>query len=565
MKDFSLHEVFEPFVQTLVNARQVDKQCKALHRCGVYFDLSSFMYGKILKSLEHTRQYKRLLMSLENEDKVKTVVCELDSESIEKIVHECKEMLVESLMPIFLKAYRIYFAYDNFSPLAKSFEQSRRKKKTRFILSPVSRQTCFNNLIKAVRDAVIQAHAENLKAYVKMFGLTNDCDKSLWQNVLDRAIELQLPSHTTPFSANAPFTVGEGEWKCIYRIHQDISNDAMDKCLIFGRDWDIGFAITMYQHPRSPQGIEYVYGPTDKLQHNKLFDEKERMLHFICLCLFGNDYVNGLIHLSEANVMLIKREFENLYEGNVGFCTLRHVKELSQLFTTDDLTEAEEEEESDSDQRMQISLAFATVVTRMLMAVYRTGNNTNMLPDKVEDVLYYAGIDASAHSQKPNENSLVLRQHLAQQRQMSEKEQEKYGENYGITEKGLPSKGYSDENTLLICKDSQNKQWYRTLQQCIDSFALGMLWYLSYSMFYFRSPTGRKNMWMARQYDDLPMFVGLSMGRDNTFRYNDRRLAKRYDIHRLLEFKRTLQTVNTCNLYWIVEGAFFNALNMKYM
>ena len=582
IKDFSLHEIFGLGLALMNNENNGDND-NMYERCGVYIDLGSFMYGRMLKSLEGTRQYKKLLVSLESAVEMKTVVCELDSETIDKIVNECKDMLVENLMPLFLKAYSIYFAYDNFSPLAKCFEQHRRKKQSRFLLSSNSREACFSNIVKAVRDSVRQAHIETWRKHINTIGLTDLIDSPLIEMVVDFAINSQFSSHTTPFRADAPFTVGEGEWKCLYRIRDDIAKGMVDRCYVFGHDWDIGFAMTIYQpnfwfmvrdienhggqqaRLTPPQAIQYVYGPTDRFQHNKPFDEKERMLHFICLSMFGNDYVCGLVHLSKTNAVLMKSEFENMYKGDVGFATSRQVEELSRLFRNEDLTKLEEYED-DATKRRRLSIAFATVVARMLAAVYGNKSNTNLLPDKIDNVLHYADMDAWGQVKEPNECTLKLRQHLSQQRKNNEECEKNIDQgvaNKPSTSKGVKGKCNSDESTLLTCKDSQNNKVSRTFQQCMDTFALTMLWYLSYSMFYFRSPTGRKKMWMAQNNEDVPMYVGLSMGQKNTFRYNDTRLAKRYDIHRLLELKEVLQTMNICNLYWVIEGAFDNALNKK--
>lgn len=514
-------------------------------RCGVYIDLSSYIYGRVRRSFETTDTFAKMMSSVDNGNEKKTVVCELDRSTIDRIVEDCKQSIVSALEPLLLKAYRVYLAYDTFQPKAKFFEQSRRRRRTRFSLGSASREACFDDIVKGVKDFIVQSHLKTAREHV-----TNN-------DAVNKAIESKLfPSDATRSA------FGEGEWKCFYRIYRDINDRVVDTCYVFGRDWDIGLAMTMYQHPARPEAIKYVYGPNDSFEHRKLFDEKERMLHFVCLAMFGNDYVGGLVNLSNNNAALVKKELDKMCDGEAGACTSEQVEYLSGvLFTRDDLTISAEEEE-DADKRRKLSRAFATVVARFLAAVY--GNTHALHPDMVEDVLHYADIGPFATRPGPNENARLLRKYLADRRRGNEENlTDRIDPDTVKRTGGSKTKMISDENTMLTCMDACGNRVARTLQQCMDSFALSVLWYLSYTTFYFRSPSGRDMMGTARSDKELPMNVGMCMSREATFRYNDARLSSRFDLHRLLELKRVLENINFCRLYWIIEGAFDNAFESK--
>lgn len=545
MKDFWNHEIDSTLRKQTHTANLYDKE---YDRCGIYIDLASFMYGCVLRSLEHTEQYAKMMLQNETTTTTATVVCELSKATINNIVEECKGMLIETLGPMLFKAYRIYFAYDTFTPHAKLYEQTYRKKRSHFSLASSSRDACYRLIVTAIREFMLRMYVERLEKE----GETEP------QEVVKKVMELQFSSYTDPFCTNAPFTMGEGEWKCFYRIHHDFTIGAVDSCYVFGHDWDIALAMTLYQPSHIPHAIKYVFGPTEMFAHTKIFDEKERMLHFICLSLFGNDYIGGLVNLSDTNAALLKHEWDDMYTGDTGACTSEQVEYLSDtLFKhktipeNQDTTENEERVDN-ADTRMRLSRAFATVVVRLLAAVYGVGFH----PGAVDSVLHYADIGPYSSHPGPNRETLKLRKHLANQRRINEEDKE------NICTRRSGSGGTKDENTLLTCKDRNGHETKRTLQQCMDSFALCMLWYLSYALFYFRSPSGRQKMWMCREEEEIPMFIGLCMGPTGTYRYNDTRLTPRYDLCRLLELKNTLKNINSCNFYWIVEGAFDNALHV---
>lgn len=517
-------------------------------RCGVYIDLSSYIYGRLVKSLENTELYERMTYSVENTDSTKKVVCELDKGTIYRIVEDCIETLVGKLAPLLLKAYRVYLAYDTFQPKAKFYEQTRRRKRMHFSLSSTSREACYNDIARKVKEFIMEAHLKTAKEHENQ---PTDHDD------IRRSIECKLS-----LNCATDFAVGEGEWKCFYRMYQDITDGAVDVCYVFGRDWDIGLAMTMYQHPKFPKAIKYVYGPNNLFEHTKLFDVKERMLHFVCLALFGNDYIGGVVNLSSNNAALMKKELEKMYSGDAGACTLKQVEHLSNtLFTNESLT-LTAEVENNADKRKNFSMAFATVVTRLLASIY--GNGHDLHPDMVEGVLHYADIGPFTTCLGPNEEALKLRKYLADRRSKNEQNEQngtrettKETYNTAATKANITP----DENTMLTCRDANGNQVMRSLQQCMDSLALSILWYLSYTTFYFRSPSGRKKMLKMEHTDDLSLAVGMCMGLEGTFRYNDRRLSHRFDLCRLLELKRTLQNINCCRLYWIIEGAFDNAFS----
>jgi hypothetical protein len=557
------------------------------YRCGVYIDLSSYMYGRMIKSLENMGMCGNVKYLFKNTDKTKTVVCELDKCTIDKIVKDCEQTLLGTLAPLLLKAYRVYLAFDTFQPIGKQYEQSRRKSQRNFLLSSNSRETCYKEIARKVKRFITEAHLKTLDEYY------GDNRPDVYCSVR-KVIDSKLYA-----SGQNDFAMGEGEWKCFYRMYEDITSGSVDVCYVFGRDWDIGLAMTMYQHPNSPEAIKYIYGPNDMFEHKKSFDNKERMLHFVCLALFGNDYIGGLVNLSSKNAELLKNEMSNIYSGDGGSCTFEQAEYLSNaLFANLSFTPVSEVlcaefEVGYVENRKKLSIAFATVVTRLLLAVY--GDHKNRHPNDVENVLHYAGIGpfsigkVTTNSETPtpltglNRDTLDLRKYLANRRSENEEKTSTNKTTDNATSAAaaaatdddddaaaaaiaagvntsLKCDSTTDESTMLTCRDTHGNQVMRTLQQCMDCFATSLLWYLSYTTFYFRSPSGRKQL--ATTNHDLPMIIGMQMRHENAFRYNDTRLLERFDVCRLLELKGTLQRIDCCRLYWIIEGAFAKALDL---
>lgn len=533
IKDFSHYKV--------TKTATPDDRDNTYGRCGIYIDLSSYMYGRMLKSIEKTDLYTKWTSSVENtSDNVKPVVCELDANTIDRVVGECAESLLNALEPMLLKAYRVYLAYDTVQPKAKFFEQSRRRRRSLFHLSADSRRVCFENIAKRVKERISNIHMSALARY------DGRPDSSA-----EAAIRSKLFS-----SIPADSTMGEGEWKCFYQIYQDICDGAVDIFYVFGRDWDIGLAMTMYQHPKSPDAIKYVYGPNDLFEHDQPLDKKARMLHFICLSLFGNDYIGGLVNLSRCNVILMKYEMDEMYSGDAGPATSLQVEYLSDLFFGHEMLADlwEERNNDDGGKREHISRAFAAVVLRLLAAVYGDVRGS-FRPHKVEGVLHYAALGPFPTSLEGGaENASEIRKLLDAKRIANE---------LNTTEDDDEDFEHAPESARLVCRDANDNQITRTLQQCMDLFAMSMLWYLSYATFYFRSPTGRKMMGTSRRDEDVPMLAGMNMGVDGAFRFNDERLSNRFDLCKLLELKKILQFANCCRMYWIVESAFARALNSK--
>lgn len=521
IKDFSSHEITK-------TASPGDHD-NANNRCGVYIDLSSYIYGRMSKSLENTEIYEKTISSIENtSDNVKTVTCELDSCTIEKVACDCTETILNALAPMLLKAYRVYLAYDTVQPKAKLFEQNRRKKRSHFQISAASRTACYANIATKVKNYILESHKNTLQRFA-------DTTSAMCNN---SEVEATIESKLFPLNSSE-FTKGEGEWKCFYQIYRDISDDAVDVCYVFGHDWDIGLAMTMYQHPKSPSAIKYVYGPNSLFEHNKHFDRTERMLHFICLTLSGNDYTGGLVNLSQRNALLMKKEMDKICSGEAGPCTSSEVEDLSCIvFNNDESTDVPMIK---FEYTQEISRAFATVVMRLLAAVY--GNDRTLYPNMVEHVLYYANVGPFCSSAESDEDLFKLREYL-KKRRIDPRES-------AISD----SSEFSNEGTLLTCRDAQANKVMRTLQQCMDMFALSALWYLSYTTFFFRSPSGRRMMETAKPNESFLMNIGITM-----FSFGGESLSERFDLCHLLELKKILQKINGCLLFWIIEGAFHNVL-----
>lgn len=537
VKDFSHHEVCCRATATLrasAGIRPIEYYDETYERIGLYIDLASLQYGCLLKSLEKNGRDARFSLSTDTEDDKVVVICELDSSAVTKIAAECAETLIVALRPLLTKAYRVYFAYDSCTPKAKRYEQAGRKRRANFSLAYATRVACYQNIVSAVKVAVTRAHQENLKRFLdEELGL--DLELDVRMRAVESAVATQFPSDSVPF--------GEGEWKCFYRMHDDIDQRVVDTCFVFGRDWDIGFAMTMYQHPTTPGGFKYIYGPSDMLEHVKRFDVRERTLHFACLVLLGNDYVSRLVNPSDENLRLLKLEFDNMYENGGGMVTAHQVDYLSAtLFGSD----KQENDANDRETRVKISVAFATVFARLLSAVYTAR------PDEVENDMTRRPVVAAT--------AQVLQ--LRRQLYAARTENTAGAATTPGTIRGVD--GSAEE--VLECKDSNGSLVPRTFQQCMDSFATTVLWYLSYTRFYFYSESGRQTFTGVKRSDDeLRMLAGLRMDRENVFLYNDSRLSPnhRYDIRRLLEVRNVLRGMRPQLLFWILQYAFEHALESK--
>lgn len=298
---------------------------------GVYVDMESFFYGQIRQAIGHristTDTVRREQhCAADNDRHVAMTGTVLDDTTIEDCARQCYIKLAETLGDeATARCDRLYMAYDTNVTKCKWYEQySRLQAETRPRLSRSSSKRIYDRCIDIMYEHVYELVFNRIRNAVSSGTVTCDLTEHELTGILyyfvalklDLCIELCTAADGVRHDADSTAVVritshqsyerGEGEWKCFYKIFVD--GDLIKRCLVLGNDSDIG---TAAEQAIGPEVFEVLYGqpsnvcmyryPYQANTHMIRTTVHNKMLAFLALSLFGNDFVPRLFNESQKH------------------------------------------------------------------------------------------------------------------------------------------------------------------------------------------------------------------------------------------------------------------------
>lgn len=483
-----------------------------------------------------------------NDEKPVGLVVTLDTRLIDECAQRCFEKIY-NVIGFNTINYAHYFTlhYDEHTTSCKWYVQYKRRTTSQIIIDKESMNCVFQKVIELVRARMVYDLKSSLRVRLQTFSyepMDEKCRENINHGVqllstsMDSVLEevvakkMQLP-HTRERLVNVNnqrFLYGEGEWKCFYSI-MDVECEASDRFedtqhswYVFGNDSDIGLGALLYSSNLSR--IHYVnhsrviISPPAVVCTRNDFNAY-KALHFLSLCLLGNDYVPRFINESASNMRALGDEIDAMLSSDDEYCKTC-IKCLCDVFTDSiddtvrlvcDGTERLNDM-SVTAKRLELSRALAYVFARLLLAVYNSREAGNT--DTVEMAL----------------SNPVRTQ----------------------TDVELP-----EECSLLRCKDGER----RTIAECFAVFVLRALWYLSYCTFYKHIDGDWRNRFRTDRssMNDFPLYVG-NLPIKHCFTYNEKRLIKnvQFELSNLIDVRQAVKTLSILQLVCMLETKVIDVL-----
>lgn len=313
-------------------------------KVGIYVDLASFFYGtvcSIVKDLRPPRNNidvgsavecicqklkmgKKCQCGRDDDDDTRNIVI-LTEEEIENLANHCVNTLRTVLGELFDQSVRLVMAWDTCVSRVKNYEQLKRDNKGALSVNRISREQLYNAICKKTKSSL----ANNILGRVLNEFPTNDLDEEVKRLKFIELMVMMKMGGPIFEHVGQKYTIGEGEWKCMYQLRKDVEENYVDRCYVLGNDWDIGMSVILYSlpaaapseensdssqssppQPQSPFAKLYYYSSNS----NRIVVaiEKPIPLESVSKLIFssfllGNDYVNRLISNSEPNLNKLRK------------------------------------------------------------------------------------------------------------------------------------------------------------------------------------------------------------------------------------------------------------------
>jgi len=452
----------------------------------------------------------------------------------ETLIHLCAQACCNKLYNVIGSdsiAHSHYFSlhFDENITSCKLFEQHKRKTSKGIAISQKSRSRVFVETLRLVQKQLVvdtekrlmeefkrrPQNAERCDTDEKVLRLFTD--KNFIQEVVLRKMKLNRVNPTGDIKQQR-FKSGEGEWKCIY-VTRDIEDEAAEqgenihhRWLLFGHDWDIALAMLLYITDKGKMYYVDRYSRMLSLSLHRLpkRPEEYKALHFLALCLVGNDYVPRLVNASDKNMTALAIEVNRMLSSEVEHCKT-YLETWSNVFADPgNIRSKDVKKQSD---RSSFALAIAYIMIRLLKAVYGRNepgydSGDTKFVDECFDRSYKSGPTNICLSDNCNRISLRIKDGL-----------------------GL------------------------SLSDCIKSFASCTMWYAAYCMFYMNmSKQFRTNFSRVHDTRDIHL-SNPALPMKTCYGYNEPRHAQ-FELTNVRDLSRVLNNITTYELI----GIFVNSV-----
>lgn len=410
---------------------------------GICVDLSSFVYGVIADVVSEVRRendtprQKRMKIGVEVADESVKVFDEsvlyetmtvqripglVTSESMtggensnttadrrsqnvlrldECVIEECVRRCVDRIYNVIggeaiNNAHYFALHFDENTTICKWYVQFKRRVDSQTIVDRDSLRRVFQNTIRSVRTRILF----DLKTYLHQRMESSCTDRVVEARVsallsddacLAKVVDEKMLFYNGDDGIDGRkqrYLFGEGEWKCFYCIC-DVDTEASNTgdnvknyWYVFGHDSDIGLGTLLYSSDVTRvhyvNSLGTVIAPPVEVCARKDWNAY-KTLHFLSLCLIGNDYVPRLVNESTKNITALGNEVDSMLASDDEHCESR-VTRLSCVFAVHERCG-----ENDAvTNRTEFAKAFAYVIVRLLRAVYGT---VHVQTADVDDIL----------------------------------------------------------------------------------------------------------------------------------------------------------------------------------
>lgn len=357
----NIKQTYDEYNANLINLKnqnetKIQEEKKAIEnyknsiiKYGIYIDVSSLAYSVLMKYLTDNPSYQKYFEK--NKYGKEEITCVIKNTILDQMAEACSNKILKMLNDrVLINSCRLYLSFDTLTSTSKLVEQKVRHDRSNLVISRDSREKIWLKTIDKLRKKIIGIYI-NLILYEDI--LTNDTNVN---NNLETINELK--EYTYSFSKNTnnnvllilndivckflglicvpklnnaidtnclDFIVGEGEWKCFYKIREDY--DYINIAFIYGNDWDIALGTVLYQRyvSRGPK-IIYIskYNQCNSKKKYKLFHLDNSLknsitfkknLIFLSLSIIGNDYIPQMIGDTDSTFECIKIIFSNIFNG----------------------------------------------------------------------------------------------------------------------------------------------------------------------------------------------------------------------------------------------------------
>lgn len=334
-------------------------------RYGVYVDASSFLYNSLLGVLigndDYTKYFRKGAYG-------SPVECNVPDEVVQEMASACSSRLINVLGDqLMTNTRRLLIAFDTLVSSSKIIEQDARRDRSDIVIAKECRERVWERVVEIMRRRLCTLYERGL-------------DRLNEQRRADGQEPLRLAPAATRIAildaiacdvmcldnvnnvkqaysslCNSQYVIGEGEWKCFYRLYEDRHD--VDVALVYGNDWDIALATLIYQQrdPNDGPKIHYVSryitgGPTKRTDGDEIPSLTERAftvfsvdgcllasskfkknITFLALCVIGNDFVPRMISEMDSTFDAIKLLLDGTLTGDG---TSDVANALEQLFET---------------------------------------------------------------------------------------------------------------------------------------------------------------------------------------------------------------------------------------
>lgn len=530
---------------------------------GVSIDLSSFAYGTIVEATtrncrwskegEHDGLCKRkndafdesclqeTSSTTESFDS-QTFDIRLDEKDIENCTESCLKRMADVIGHEALNNSRyLTIHFDQNTTSCKSYLQYKRRNASVLRVDIHSVYRVYRRLVRRtgeiMRETLIKDFPDHLKTITEedeqnetggvtvesvVKSLADDGDNAFYKRTVADKMRL---SHDNESVTLQRYTIGEGEWKCFYDI-RDAECEAMDgndgerhHWYVFGNDSDIGLGALLYSSARTR--IHYVnnsstiFSPPDHVCVRQDLNAY-KALHFLSLCLMGNDYVLRMVNDNTRNILALGNEVAAMLASDEYHCKTS-VNRMADVFeVSGGATSSHERNDEDAldgvaAERSAFARSFSYLIGRLLVAVYKDP------ADKTADSVEKAFWDASATTPAGPRCDVIS----------------------------------------LRCDDGK----HRTLKTCLKVFATRALWYLSYCTFYRHYTREQRAEFRTEPRRNFALSVP-KLPIERCFAYNESRLVdgEHFEISNLTEVRVAIKNRPTIVLIRLLESTVMDVL-----
>lgn len=463
-------------------------------------------------------------------DRCLQTVLQLDDCVIEECARKCVDRLYDMIgREAINNAHHVTLHYDENTTVCKWYAQYKRRMDSQTILHRDSLCRVFQYTIRSVRTRILS----DLKAYLHRRSTESSCTEARVSKLLsddegDAYLTKVVDEKMLFYDGGGGFddckrySFGEGEWRCFYCISDvdtkasNTGDNVKNRWYVFGNDSDIGLGALLYSSEMTRahyvNGSGTVIAPPVEVCARKDWNAY-KTLHFLSLCLIGNDYVPRLVNGNTKNITALGNEVDSMLASHDKHCESR-VTRLSCVFNSVVAVNERYGENDAVTNRKEFAKAFAYVIVRLLKAVYGT-----------------ATVQEAADANKEDTKRI--------------------GNQRGTDE------------ILLRCND--NKRY--TLADCLTVFTTRTLWYLAYCTFYTHLDDGRREALLEAAtfmpttlHLELP---GLPMQR--CFLYNERRLidSEQFETTNLADMRQAIKSLTFVQLIRVIESRTLDVLESE--